>query len=188
MSSHVQRAKLTHEAPVLESKAPLQRVEWQVAARALGVVVWAGHLGAGRLEAAAGDESRGRSGAEGSTGEYLGESAGHAIGAEASVLWRWGRVERCRCWWSDAFDEVAAAAVESLGRQAPTCRPCPRCRASQLFVMSIPAKGVISFAAPQPPRASPGFDTAHGNSHCAHPSRERKLHQHRRHGRPLRCL
>ena len=95
-------AKLTHKAPVLEGKALLQRVEGQVAAGTLGVVVGRGHLRAGRLEAAAGDEGRGRGGAEGSTGEHLGESAESAIGAIASVLWRCGRVERCRCWWSDA--------------------------------------------------------------------------------------
>ena len=63
--------KRTHEAPVLEGEAPLQGVEGQVAARALGVVVRAGHLGASRLEAAAGDEGWGRGGAEGSTGEHL---------------------------------------------------------------------------------------------------------------------
>jgi hypothetical protein len=73
--------KLTHEAPVLESKAPLQRVEGQVAARALGVVVRAGHLSAGGLEAAAGDERRGRGGAESGTGEHLQTSVSEAIGA-----------------------------------------------------------------------------------------------------------
>ena len=72
---HCDAPKLTHESPVLEGKAPLQWVEWQVAARALGVVVWAGELGAGGLEAAAGDESWGRGGAEGSTGEHLQRSA-----------------------------------------------------------------------------------------------------------------
>jgi hypothetical protein len=72
--------KLTHEAPELESKALLQRVEGQVAARALGVVVWAGELGTGRLEAAAGNERRGRGGAESSAGEHLEESVSGAIG------------------------------------------------------------------------------------------------------------
>jgi hypothetical protein len=71
---YVTMPMLTHEAPVLECKAPLQRVEGQVAARALGVVVWAGQLGAGGLEAAAGDEQWGRGGAEGGTGEHLEES------------------------------------------------------------------------------------------------------------------
>lgn len=94
--------QLTHEAPVLEGEALLQRVERQVAAGTLGVVVGGRHARAGRLEAAAGDEGRCRGGAEGSTGEHLGESAGGAIGAATGVLWRCGGVERCRCWWSDA--------------------------------------------------------------------------------------
>ena len=72
----------THKSPVLEGEALLQRVKWQVAARALGVVVWAGELGAGGLEAAAGDESWGRGGAEGSTGKHLRKSAGVAIGVD----------------------------------------------------------------------------------------------------------
>ena len=71
---------LTHESPVLEGKALLQRVEGQVAARALGVVVWAGELGAGGLEAAAGDEGWGRCGAESSTGEHLEQLAYVSIG------------------------------------------------------------------------------------------------------------
>jgi hypothetical protein len=85
--------KLTHEAPVLESKAPLQRVEGQVAARALGVVVRAGHLGAGGLEAAAGDQRRGRGGAESGTGEHLQTSVSEASGA----VWAYfGRVVEWR--------------------------------------------------------------------------------------------
>lgn len=80
MSRNFVRRGLTHEAPVLECEALLQRVKGQVAAWALGVVVWAGELGAGRLEAAAGDERGGRGSAEGSTGEHLGESAERAIG------------------------------------------------------------------------------------------------------------
>jgi hypothetical protein len=72
--------KLTHEAPVLESKALLQRVKGQVATRTLGVVVWAGELSAGGLEAATGDERRGRGGAEGSTSEHLQTSVTVAIG------------------------------------------------------------------------------------------------------------
>ena len=79
---------LTHESPVLEGEALLERVEGQVAARALGVVVRAGELGAGRLEPAAGDEGGGRGGAESGTGEHLCGSAGGAIDVEASVLWR----------------------------------------------------------------------------------------------------
>jgi hypothetical protein len=60
--SHWRRVR-THKAPILEGKTPLQR--------ALGVVVWAGHLRARRLEAAAGDEGWGRGGAEGSMGKHL---------------------------------------------------------------------------------------------------------------------
>ena len=79
---HWCHSDLTHESPVLEGKAPLQWVKGQVAARALGVVVRAGELSAGGLEAAAGDESGGRGGAESSTGEHLRESVCVAIGAE----------------------------------------------------------------------------------------------------------
>jgi hypothetical protein len=85
MRGHWRVVHLTHEAPVLEGKAPLQRVEGQVAARALGIVVRAGHLGTRRLEAAAGDERGGRGGAEGGAGEHLGESAAGAIGVAAGV-------------------------------------------------------------------------------------------------------
>jgi hypothetical protein len=81
--------QLTHEAPVLEGKALLQRVEGQVAAGALGVVVGAGELGAGALEAATGDAGRGHGGAEGCTGEHLETSAGNAIGGVADVLCVW---------------------------------------------------------------------------------------------------
>jgi hypothetical protein len=70
-SGHWRLRKPTHEAPVLEGKSLLQRVEWQVGPRTLGVVVWAGHLRAGGLEATAGDEGWGRGGAEGSTCEHL---------------------------------------------------------------------------------------------------------------------
>ena len=96
--------ELTHEAPVLEGKAPLQRVKGQVAARALGVVVWAGELGAGGLEAAAGDEGWGRGGAEGSTGEHLESSVTAAIegvsGRTLAVRWS-GEVAE---FWSRWFD------------------------------------------------------------------------------------
>lgn len=89
--------ELTHEAPVLESEALLQRVEGQVAARALGVVVRAGELLAGRLEAATGNGGRGRGGAESCAGEHLGGSAEGVIGRAgglAGVPWvGWG-VER----------------------------------------------------------------------------------------------
>lgn len=82
----------THESPVLEGKALLEGVKWQVAARALGVVVRAGELGASGLEAAAGDEGWGRCGAESSTSEHLGRLVKVAIGAELehtlAVLWR----------------------------------------------------------------------------------------------------
>jgi hypothetical protein len=72
MSCRCAAYKLTHETPELESKALLQRVKGQVAAGTLGVVIGRGELGAGRLEAAAGDERRGSGGgAESSTGEHL---------------------------------------------------------------------------------------------------------------------
>ena len=45
-------------------------------------MVWAGELGAGGLEAAAGDERWGRGGAESSTGKHLRRSAGIAIGVQ----------------------------------------------------------------------------------------------------------
>jgi len=90
LSIHWRVSELTHEAPELEGKALLQRVEGQVAARALGVVVWAGHLRAGRLEAAAGDESWGRGGAEGGTGKHLVAVSGEStIGAGVCVRWLW---------------------------------------------------------------------------------------------------
>lgn len=47
---------LTAKESVSEPEESGQRVEWNVAARALGVVVWAGKLGAGRGEAAAGSQ------------------------------------------------------------------------------------------------------------------------------------
>lgn len=146
------RAKLTHEAPVLEGEALLQRVERQVAAGTLGVVEGGRHLGAGRLEATAGDEGGGRSGAEGSTGEHLGQSAEGAIGAAASVLWRCGRVERCRCGWSDAgllrlraplADAKAGAADAPMRAQSPSAARCP-----QLFVICNPSRGRHSSRAP----------------------------------------
>jgi hypothetical protein len=86
---HCGAGKLTHEAPVLEGKALLERVEGQVAAGTLGVVEGAGELGAGALEAATGDAGWGRGGAEGCTGEHLGTSAGDSIGGVAGVLWAW---------------------------------------------------------------------------------------------------
>jgi hypothetical protein len=101
---------LTHEAPVLEGKAPLQRVEGQVAARALGVVVRAGHLRAGRLEAAAGDERGGRGGAESGTGEHLAWSAERAIGGASSVRWV--------VWWSGEWSCLRRAAA-CRRRRAP---------------------------------------------------------------------
>lgn len=62
---------LTHEGPVLEEEEPGQGVEWDVAARALGVVVWAGHLGASRVEAAAGDGVCRGGHAHGGSGQHL---------------------------------------------------------------------------------------------------------------------
>lgn len=75
---------LAHESPVLEGKAPLERIEWQVTTRALGVVVWAGELCAGRLEAAAGDERRGRGRTEGSARKHLAR-------VSEGRQWRWCR-------------------------------------------------------------------------------------------------
>jgi hypothetical protein len=136
------RAKLTHEAPVLEGEALLQRVERQVAAGTLGVVEGGRHLGAGRLEATAGDEGGGRSGAESSTGEHLGQSAGGAIGAAASVLWRCGRVERCRCGWSDAgLLRLRAPLADAKAGAADAPMPALAVRCPQLFVICSPSQG-----------------------------------------------
>lgn len=77
----------THEAPVPEGKALLQRVEGQVATGALGVVVGAGELGAGRLEAAAGDERGAGGGAEGCTGEHLGTWSAGGGGPQLAANW-----------------------------------------------------------------------------------------------------
>jgi hypothetical protein len=81
--------RLTGVSPELESKALLQRVKRQVAARALGVVVRglsSGHRAmaapsdTGGLEATAGNSGGLRGGAESSTGEHLRRSAKMAIG------------------------------------------------------------------------------------------------------------
>ena len=58
----------THETPIPHSKEPRQRIERDVASRALGVVVWRAELRAGGVEAAAGSNVRG---AEGRSGEHL---------------------------------------------------------------------------------------------------------------------
>jgi hypothetical protein len=84
----LRRAELTGVSPKLEDEALLQRVEWQVASGTLGVVVRAGELGPGRLEAAAGDDHRGLGGAESCTREHLGMLAGTSIDVLGSVLWR----------------------------------------------------------------------------------------------------
>lgn len=47
----------THETPVSQSEEPGERIEWDVAAWALWVMVWAAHAGTGGLEAAAGDQA-----------------------------------------------------------------------------------------------------------------------------------
>mgnify|MGYP006900022365 CR=1 FL=1 len=54
--AHSQLRSLTHERPVSEEEEAGQRVEGDVGARALLVVVRATELGAGGREATAGDE------------------------------------------------------------------------------------------------------------------------------------
>jgi hypothetical protein len=73
-------SNLTAVAPVLERKALLQRVKRKVAARTFGVVIWAGKLGPGRLEASAGNKDGARRSTRSSTGEHLVGSADKAIG------------------------------------------------------------------------------------------------------------
>lgn len=64
-------ARLTHEAPVSKEEELGHRVERNVVARALGVVVRAGELRASRVETTAGD-SVGHSGhAHGGSGKHL---------------------------------------------------------------------------------------------------------------------
>ena len=84
----LRRAELTGVSPELEDEALLQRIKGQVASGALGVVVRAGELGPGGLEAAAGNDHGGLGGAESCTGKHLGRSAGNSIGVLGSVLWR----------------------------------------------------------------------------------------------------
>jgi len=108
--------ELTHEAPVLEGKASLQRVKGQVAARTLGVVVWAGKLGAGGLEATAGDEGWGRGGAEGGTGEHLAKSVSVAVDGLYSrtlAVWYSGEVAE---FWLQWFDASLPCIDDSLGK------------------------------------------------------------------------
>ena len=61
------------EKPVAESEEPALGVEGDVGPGALGIVVGGAELGAGRLEATAGDEGGGCAldGAEGSGGKHL---------------------------------------------------------------------------------------------------------------------
>jgi hypothetical protein len=99
---------LTHEAPESESKELGQRVEGQVAARALGVVVRAGELRAGRREATTGDHLVGHGGhAHGSSGEHLASKCQlTCFGSrreynkqrtmEAGCVW-WYTIVRCCC-------------------------------------------------------------------------------------------
>jgi hypothetical protein len=64
--------QLTHEAPESEGEELGQGVEGQVAARALGVVVGAGELCAGRREGTTGDDLVGHGGhAHGGSGQHL---------------------------------------------------------------------------------------------------------------------
>ena len=66
------RRRLTHKAPESEGEEFGQGVEGQVAARALGVVVRAGELRAGRGEGATSDDLVGHSGhAHGGSGQHL---------------------------------------------------------------------------------------------------------------------
>jgi hypothetical protein len=103
--------ELTAVCPELDRKALLQRVKGQVATGALRVVVGAGELGAGRLEATAGDGGWVRGGAESCTGEHLERSARASIGVSVGVLWRYvvsGEVERPnRCEAHRSFNAAA---------------------------------------------------------------------------------
>lgn len=74
-TSAVPSGKPTHEAPVSQSEELGQRVEWQVVPRALRVMVWRGHLRAGRVEATAGSHLGHRGDAGSSAGEHLVVSA-----------------------------------------------------------------------------------------------------------------
>ena len=65
------RRRLTHEAPEPQEEELGQRVEWDVAARALRVVVRAGELGASRVEAAARDGVGHGGHAHGGSGKHL---------------------------------------------------------------------------------------------------------------------
>jgi hypothetical protein len=103
--------ELTAVCPELDRKALLQRVKGQVAAGTLRIMVGAGELRAGRLEATAGDDGWVRSGAESCTGEHLERSAQVSIGVSMSVLWRCvvsGEVERPnRCEAHRSFNAAA---------------------------------------------------------------------------------
>jgi hypothetical protein len=88
-------AELTGVSPELEDEALLQRIEWQVASGALGVMVRARELGPGGLEPAAGNDHGGLGGAESCTRKHLGRLEINSIGVLGSVLWRRG-VERRR--------------------------------------------------------------------------------------------
>ncbi|KAA8649126.1 uncharacterized protein ATNIH1004_005021 [Aspergillus tanneri] len=70
----------THECPVSEKEEFCQRVEGNVGARALGVVVRAGELSTGGGKATAGDKGGGHSGPESSSGIHLGERESEVIG------------------------------------------------------------------------------------------------------------
>jgi len=64
--------ELTAVSPKLDGKSPLQWVKGQVAPWAFWVVVWAGELGTGRLEAATGNDSWVRGGTEsGASSQHL---------------------------------------------------------------------------------------------------------------------
>lgn len=78
--------ELTHKAPVPNSEEPGHGVEGDVAARALGVVVWAGELSAGRVEATAGDGVGRRGHAHGGPGEHL-KQTGSTSSSRIDVKW-----------------------------------------------------------------------------------------------------
>jgi len=88
-----QQAQHTHESPVSETKVLGQGVERQVVSRSLWVMVWAGHLGAGAVEATAGDHLGHWGDAGCSAGEHL-EVFSQPVVADEDQLsrlrWNWG--------------------------------------------------------------------------------------------------
>jgi hypothetical protein len=58
-TSPISPPELTHRSPIPHRKILRQRVKREVAPRPFGVMVWAGELGPGGVEAAAGGEGGG---------------------------------------------------------------------------------------------------------------------------------